>query len=198
MSEHNEGWATPAPAGLIAVAIATIMFFALLTGKITEAAAPFIGLWLLGGFLVQFPVALIELKEGSVTGGNVFLFFASFFMFIGGCCDILGYVNAVQGWGLDAHVNGWSWIILLVALVAWTPAYLKESPAIMGIIVILLDIMVFFVTFMKLGVMGASVAPITAYDALAACCCAMYFATAIVINNAFKKVVLPVGGPILK
>ena len=25
-----------------------------------------------GGFLVQFPVALIELKEGSVTGGNVF------------------------------------------------------------------------------------------------------------------------------
>lgn len=156
MSGNNNGWANPAPAGLIAVGIATILFYALLSGKIDHSAAPYIGIWLLGGFLVQFPVALIELKEGSVTGGNVFLFFASFFMFVGGVCDILGYVNGCNGWVMDATANGWAWIILLVALVAWTPAYLHESPAVMGILVCLLDAMVFFVTFMKLGVMGGA------------------------------------------
>lgn len=155
------------------------------------------GCW--GGFLVQFPVALIELKEGSVTGGNVFLFFASFFMFVGGVCDILGYVNGCNGWVMDATANGWAWIILLVALVAWTPAYLHESPAVMGILVCLLDAMVFFVTFMKLGVMGgAGVTAVTAYVALSACILAMYMATGVVLNNAFGKTILPLGEPIIK
>ena len=33
MSENNNGWANPAPAGLIAVGIATILFYALYLGK---------------------------------------------------------------------------------------------------------------------------------------------------------------------
>ncbi len=198
MSEHNGGWANPGPAGLVAVGIATFCMYAMLTGAVEGSAAAYAGLWLLGGFIVQFPVALIELKEGSVTGGNVFLFFASFFMFVGGCADILGYFAQLQGVVLDGRVNGWAWIILLIALVAWTPAYLKESPAVMGILVCILDAMVFFITFMKLGMFGAAAAPIAANVALAGGILAMYMASGIVLNNAFGKTVLPLGKPILK
>jgi len=197
MSEHDKGWGNPAPAGLIALAIAALMFYALLSHKIDHSAAVYIGIWLLGGFVTQFTVAVIELREGSVTGGNVFLFFASFFMLVGGLTDILGYCVSLNGWHMDATVNGWAWIILLAALVIWTPAYLKEAPKIMGVLVMDLDIMVFCVTFMKLGSQASALVSIGAYTALIGAIIAVYFASAMVLNNAFGKVVLPVGKPII-
>ena len=118
-------------------------------------------------------------------------------MFVGGACDILGYVNGSTGWIMDATANGWAWII--IGRSSLDAGLLTESPAVMGILVCLLDAMVFFVTFMKLGVMsGAGVTAVTAYVALAACIFAMYMATGVVLNNAFGKTILPLGEPIIK
>jgi len=50
-------------------------FFALLNGYVRGAdAIPLIACWLLGGFVVQIVVALIDLKEGKHAGGNTFIF----------------------------------------------------------------------------------------------------------------------------
>ena len=51
-NEHN-AWASPAPAGLVALAIACFGFYALLTGKVDHSCIPLLGFWLLGGFFVQ-------------------------------------------------------------------------------------------------------------------------------------------------
>jgi Predicted membrane protein len=198
MSGEEHGWANPAPAGLIAVAIATILFYASLTGKFTGAASFYIGLWLIGGFVVQLVVALIELKEGSITGGNVFLFFCSFFMMVGGVCDILSFMNPIWGLKMDGVANGWAWIILLAALVLWTPAYMKQAPFVMSTLVMLLDVMVFSVTFMKLGIAPPAFKYLAAYSALLGCFNAMYFSTAMVINPAFGREIMPVGKPMLQ
>ncbi|HBK52898.1 acetate uptake transporter family protein [Syntrophomonas wolfei] len=194
----NGGWANPAPAGLVALAIACFVFYAVLSGTVDHSCIPLMGIWLLGGFVVQFTVAVIELREGATTGGNVFLFFSAFFMFVGGFEFMLKYFAAVNGWAMDAHIDGWAWLVLWLSLILWTPAYLKQSPLVMSLIVLLLDVAVFFVAFMDIGWLGHSYAPVAAIFLLASGVLAIYLAAAIILNTAFGRAVLPLPGPILK
>lgn len=197
MSEHK-GWATPAPAGLVALAVACFGFFAILTGKVTGAAAPVLGIWLIGGFVIQISVALIELKNGHLTGGNVFLFFSAFFMLVGGMEFIFKFFVALNKWKVDFIMDGWLWLPLFITLILWTPAYLKESSAVMGIVVLLLDVTVFCVTFMDMGKLPHSYASIAGYCALIAGVGALWIASAAILNTAFGKTILPMPGPIIK
>ena len=75
--ENGTTWANPATAGLTALAIVCTCFFAILTGIVPHTAAPMLGCWMIGGFVVQFVVALIELRSGAMLGGNVFLLFSA-------------------------------------------------------------------------------------------------------------------------
>lgn len=197
MSEHKS-WATPAPAGLIALAVACGVFYAYLSGTVGWEAYPLMAIWLFGGFVVQIVVATIELKEGHVTGGNVFLFFSSFFMLVGSLGFMFKYFAKINAWPLQLTIDGWGWLPLLIALLFITFAYLKESSAIMAVVVLSLDIAVFFVTFMNMGVMSPTWAPIAAYFVLLAGAGAIWLACAVILNTAFGKTILPVPGPILK
>ncbi len=198
MSEHNAGWATPGPAGLVALAVACFTFYAILSGTVESTGAPILGIWLLGGFVVQIAVALIELKNGHLTGGNVFLFFSAFFMLVGGLGFIFKYFAALNGWPVDTTMDGWAWLPLWITLILWTPAYLKESPAVMSIVVLLLDVAVFFVTFMDMGILAHSYAHTAAYFCFAAGVGTLWVSSAGILNAAYKKTVLPMPGPILK
>ena len=199
-NNHGSGWANPGPAGLVALAIACFTFYAVLGGKITGEGSPllFLGCWLIGGFVVQLCVGLIELREGAVLGGNVFLFFSAFFMLVGGLEFIFEFFAGVHGWTINAGVDGWAWLVLFSILVFYTVAYLKEAPAILGLAVLILTVGVFFVTFSKLGMLGPSSHAYAAYCLLITGIMAIYVSSAIVLNNAFGRVVLPVGSPIIK
>lgn len=195
---NNKEWAAPGSAGLVALAVACFGFFAVLSGTVKPTAVPVLGLWLLGGFVVQISVAIIELRKGIVTGGNVFLFFAAFFMFVGGFEFIFKYLVALNGWPVDFTIDGWLWLPLWISLMLWTLAYLKESPAIMSLVVLLLDVGVFFVTFMDMGVLPRTWAPVAAYFLLGAGVFALWVAAAGIVNNAFGHAVLPMPGPMIK
>lgn len=199
MSKENEiAWANPAPAGLTALAIACFTFFAVLTGIVPHTSTPLLGCWLVGGFVVQIVVALIELREGSLLGGNVFLFFSAFFMLTGGLEFVLKASSVFADFGVTSEIDGWAWLVLLITLLLWTPAYLKTSPRVMGILVLILDVGVLFVALKDLGVVAASVsAPIAGYALGLGGFFAIYFAAAIQLNAAFGKVVFPVGKSIL-
>lgn len=67
MSEKKE-WANPAPAGLVALAVACFIFYALLSGKVTVGALPLMGAWLLGGFLFRLSLELLNLKKETALG----------------------------------------------------------------------------------------------------------------------------------
>ncbi|MDD3271120.1 MAG: GPR1/FUN34/YaaH family transporter [Syntrophomonadaceae bacterium] len=196
-NEHN-AWASPAPAGLVALAIACFGFYALLTGKVDHSCIPLLGIWLLGGFFVQIIVGIVDLKGGHTTGGNVFLFFSAFFMLVGGMEFIFKYFAAANGWAIDARIDGWAWLVLWIVLVMWTPAYLKQSPLVMSLVVLALDVAVFFVAFMDLELISRSFAPIAGTFLLIGGILGIYVASAIILNTAFSKNVLPMPGPILK
>ncbi|HZK24230.1 MAG TPA: hypothetical protein VFC74_02445 [Oscillospiraceae bacterium] len=119
-------------------------------------------------------------------------------MFTGGLIDIVTYYAGVYGWQMNAMANGYAWIILSAALILWTPAYLKEAPKVFSSLVVLLDVFVVCVTLIKLQMATPAVITIASAFAFVAIFVAMYFATAMITNNAFGKVVLPVGTPWIK
>lgn len=198
MSGHGGGWANPAPAGLVALAMACFTFFALLTGKVEGSCIGLMGLWLIGGFVVQVIVGIIELREGATTGGNVFLFFSAFFMLVTGMELVLKFFAAVNGWQMDAHIDGWGWLPLAIALFLWTPAYFKGGPLLMSLLVLALDVAVPVVAFKDMGLLGPAWGPIAGDFLLIAGILGLYISSAIVLNTAFGREVLPMPGPIIK
>lgn len=190
-------WSNPTPAGLVALAIACFCFFAMLTGKVNAGALPLIGCWLIGGFVVQFIVALVDLKSGVTTGGNTFLFFSAFFMLTGGLEMIMKFNAATNGIALDAHIDGWAWLVLTVTLIMWTPAFFK-TPLILTLVVIAIDVALPFITLMDLGILPKSYGAIPAWFLLTAGILAIYLSAATVVNTAFGRKVYPNPGPIIK
>lgn len=196
----EKGWANPGPAGLVALAVACFIFYALLSGTVKAGALPLMGCWLLGGFVIQFIVALIELMEGKSTGGNVFLIFSAFFMATGSVEMFVKYFAALNKWAipLDGHVDGWAWLALAIFLVAWTPAYFHGT-SILATALIIVDVSVVCVAFMDIGILNKEVGdPLAAYCFLGCGILALYLATAIIMNTEYGKSILPITGPWIK
>jgi uncharacterized protein len=188
-------WANPTPAGLVALAVACFCFFAILTGKVTEAAIPFIGCWLLGGFVVQVIVALLDLKGGNSTGGNTFLFFSAYFMLVSGLEMIFG--TFIKN---STYIDGWAWLALMIVVLLWTPAYFK-SPLMLTLIVLALDTALPFIIFEKIGLWKdckETFAHIAGWALLMAGIFGIYLASAIIVNTAFGKKIYPNPGPLVK
>ncbi len=190
-------WANPSPAGLVALGVATFAFFAMLSGSVDSSARLSAGIWLLGGFIVQIVVALIDLRSGNVAGGNTFLFFSAFFMFVSGLLLILKWWTAKEGIEVDFRIDGYVWIVLTLSLILWTPAFFK-STKLLTLVVIFLDIALPFITLMDLGLMPASYAMIPAVFMLLSGCTAIYLAAAIVVNETFGKSVFPIPKPFIQ
>ncbi len=197
MSGGNHGWANPSPAGLVALGIACFTFFALLTGKVEHTALPLMGVWLLGGFIVQIVVGLIELKEGNIVGGNVFTFFAAFFMFVTGLNMIVKFWAASKGIALDARIDGWAWLVLAIALTFFWPCYLA-GPKSMGLAVTAIVPAGWILCLMDLHIIGHEYALIAGWLILITGALGLYTGLAIAVNTRFQRAVLPVGSPILK
>jgi len=202
VNQQNQGnqikdWSNPTPAGLVALAVACFCFYALLSGKVTGNAVPLLGFWLIGGFVVQLVVALIDLKNGNATGGNTFLFFSAFFMLVGGLEMIFKFNMATNNILLDARIDGWAWLVLTISLILWTPAFFK-TPLVLSLIVLALDVSLPFITLIDLGILSSSYAIIPAWGLLIAGILGIYLAAAIVVNGAFGREVYPMPGPIIK
>ncbi len=185
-----EKWANPTPAGLVALAVACACFFALLTGKVEHSAMPLVGCWLIGGFVVQLVVALLDLKGGNHAGGNTFLFFCAFFMLVGGMEMLLKYNAIVSGAPLDARIDGYAWSVLTLVVWLWTPAFFTKF-SLLSVIVALLDVALPFIALTDLGVLSKDFSHIAAWALLLAGVVAVYLCAATVVNTAFGKRVYP-------
>jgi len=199
MTEHNnQGWANPTPAGLIAIATVMFLFYAVLGGHVKSTAVPLLGIWLLGGFVVQVIVGIIDLKSGQITGGNVMLFFGAFLMMVSGLEYILKYFAVVNQWPLDATIDGYGWLCLAIALIVWTPAFLKTTPMEMSLVIMGLDVGILAVALMDLKVLPHTFAEPVSYLCMVVGIIAIYLGGAIVVNTAFGRSVYKIHGPIIK
>jgi len=189
----KQEWSNPTPAGLVALAISCVCFFGLLTGKVEQSAMPLIGCWLLGGFVIQIVVGILDLKGGNTAGGNTFLFFSAFFMLVGGIEMFVKY-NALLTGGLDTRIDGYAWAILTLVVWLWTPAFFKKF-GLLSIIVLLLDIALPMITIMDLKLVeGAVYSNIAGYSLLLAGIVGVYLSAALVVNATFGKSIYPMPG----
>ncbi|MDR3270878.1 MAG: GPR1/FUN34/YaaH family transporter, partial [Peptococcaceae bacterium] len=115
MSNEKGAFTNPAPAGLVALAATLIMFFAYLTGRVDHSAQPVLACWLIGGFVIQCIVGVIELKDKNLLGGNLFLWFSGYFMLATSAAMFLEFFGAHAGFHFDTRIEGWAWIALTVA-----------------------------------------------------------------------------------
>ncbi len=179
-------WANPTPAGLVALAVACSCFFALLTGGVEPSAMPLIGCWLLGGFVVQVIVGLVDLKGGNHAGGNTFIYFSAFFMLVTGLEMFFKYSALANGAPLDGRIDGYAWIFLTLVTYLWTPAFFTKF-SLLSVIVIFLDIALPFLALSDLGVIHKDWTLISAWALLLAAVVAVYLSAATVVNTAFGK-----------
>ena len=183
-------WANPTAAGLVALAAACACFFAMLTGRVEASAMPLIGCWLIGGFVIQIVVGLLDLKGGNHAGGNTFLFFSAFFMLVSGIEMFLKYNAIVAGTPLDGRIDGYVWLFLTVVMYLWSPAFFVKFN-LLSVIVILLDIALPFIALTDLGVIAKSYGQIAGWSLLCAGIVAVYLSAATVVNTAFNKKIYP-------
>ncbi|MDD5169429.1 MAG: hypothetical protein PHN75_11475 [Syntrophales bacterium] len=94
--EHS--FATPGPAGLAALAVACFGFGASFLGLVKPGGLPLLAAWLIGGCLVQYTTAVMELKDHNILGGNVFMFFSAFFM-LGAAISVMAKFLLLAGAG---------------------------------------------------------------------------------------------------
>lgn len=196
--EHT--FVTPGPAGLGALAVACFGFGAVFTGKVGLGGLPLLAAWLVGGGIVQYTVAVMELKDHNMTGGNVFLFFAAFFMFGAALSVISKYLMLSGVLGTikpESMVEGFCWMAGAAFLTAVTPAYLK-SPVPLFVLVVLLDICLWMIVGLDMGLIGASFKPIVGYLLYCSGWIGVYLVAAIVNNHIFGRTVLPTFGTIVK
>ncbi|MBL4671906.1 MAG: hypothetical protein JKX81_06565 [Arenicella sp.] len=200
MSHSEHTFVSPGPAGLGALAVACFGFAAVFMGKVGVGGLPLLAAWLIGGGIVQYTVAVMELKDHNMTGGNVFLFFSAFFMFGAALSTIMKFLMLVGVFGdvtPQVIVEGYCWMAGATFLTIVTPAYLK-GPRPLCMIVILIDIVLWLIVGLDLGLLDASYRPLVGYLLLAAGAIALYLAGAIVNNHVYGKTVMPTFGVFVK
>jgi succinate-acetate transporter protein len=197
---QDHTFVSPGPAGLGALAVACFGFGAVFTGKVGLGGLPLLAAWLIGGGIVQYTVAVMELKDHNMTGGNVFLFFSAFFMF-GASLSVMakylmlsGMIGSVKP---ESMVEGFCWAAGAAFLTAVTPAYLK-GPKPLFMIVLLLDIALWLIVGLDMGMIGAAMKPVVGYLLFATGWIGVYLVAAIVNNHIFGRVVIPTFGTFMK
>ena len=196
MNHTEHTFVSPGPAGLGALAVACFGFAAVFMGKVSVGGLPLLAAWLIGGGIVQYTVAVMELKDHNMTGGNVFLFFSAFFMFGAALSTLMKFLMLVDVFGdVTPHVvvEGYCWLAGAAFLTMVTPAYLKGAK-LLFLIVIIVDIVLWLIVGLDLGLLDASLKPLVGYLLMAAGSVALYLAGAIVNNHIYGKTVLPTFG----
>jgi succinate-acetate transporter protein len=196
---HEHSFASPAPAGLAALAVACFGFGAVFLGKVAVEGLPLLFAWLMGGCLVQYTTAVIELKDHNITGGNVFLFFSAFFMLAAALSVISKFLMIKFGMKPAAHVEGWMWMAGASFLTLVTPAYAKNT-ALIFILVLIVDVVLWMIVGVDTGWFGdpAVFKPIIGWALVVCGFMGLYLGGAVVCNTVYGKAIFYVPGPVIK
>jgi uncharacterized protein len=196
--EHQHSFATPGPAALGAYAVAVFGFGAVFLGKVSVNGLPLLAAWLVGGGVIQLVAGIMELKDHNITGGNVFLYFAGYFMFAAALSVFAKFLMITYGIKPDAYVEGWLWLAGAGFLIAMTPSYTKSNAALF-VLVVAVDVALLLISMLDLGVADPNICkPIVGYILVGTGCIALYLVAATATNTVYGKSVFPIPKPLVK
>ena len=187
--EQVNSWGDPVPVGLATFAASTIMFFALLTGRIPMSDVAAIMCTQLGIFVIQFTCSIISFKNKSTLGGSIYALFAGVAI-LPGALEMLTKVFGTTG-ALDA----WVYLIISVVLLMWLPGFFK-APTTIALAVLCLDLAFWAMTIFNFG--SPIFALIGGYLFLLCAIFSAYSAGALAMFEEFGKELFPMGAPWIK
>ena len=193
--EHS--FASPGPAALGAFAVAVFGFGAVFLGKVTVYGLPLLAAWLIGGCLIQLVAAVMELKDHNLTGGNVFLYFAGFFMLAAALSTIAKFLMIINNMKPDPTVEGWLWLAGTGFLVGLTPNYAKSN-LVLFLIVLMADVALILIAFLDLGVIEVTYKAVVGYLLFACGILSIYLIAAVSTNTFYGKSIFPLPRPLIK
>lgn len=195
--EHS--FASPGPAGLAALAVACFGFGAAFLGQVSVEGLPLLASWLIGGCLVQYTTAVMELKDHNITGGNVFLFFAAFFMLAAALSSLSKFFMIKFGMKPAVLVEGWMWMAGAAFLTIVTPAYGKAN-ALIFILVIFVDAVLWMIVGVDTGWYGDPVVmkPVIGWSLVVTGWIGIYMGGAALCNTVYGKALLWIPKPLIK
>jgi succinate-acetate transporter protein len=181
-----------------ALAVACFGFGAVFLGKVGLGGLPLLAAWLVGGGIVQYTTGVMELKDHNIVGGNVFLFFAAFFMFAAALSVFAKFMLLTFNLKPLSYVEGWCWMAGAGYLTAVTPAYFKSNKLICTLVV-LIDVVLWIIVCLDLGVADPAVwKPVVGYLLIISGWIGVYMAGAVVCNTAYGKTIYPIPSPFVK
>jgi succinate-acetate transporter protein len=94
---------------------------------------------------------------------------------------------------LDSRIDGYAWAALTVVVYLWTPAFFTKF-SLLSVIVLLLDVALPFIALTDLALLPKSYGHISAWALLMSGIVAIYLGAAMVVNQAYGRVVYPLPG----
>ncbi len=185
--ETTERICNPAPLGLAAFGLTTLVLNAFNAGLVDKASEGLV--WPLGiffGGLAQFAAGMWEAKKNNTFGFTAFSSFGAFWMFLA-LTKILqntGTIEQVQPEGSSLFLVSWG---LFTAYM--TVATLKISRAVQAVFVTLT--ILFFL--LAIGAHDETWEKIAGWEGMICAGTALYASFAIVVNETWGRQVLPVG-----
>ena len=186
----REGWipADPGPLGLAAFALSTFVLSMFNAGLVSENGEPVVlGLALAYGGIAQLLAGMWEFRTGNTFGAVAFssfgAFWLSFWAYVTFFADQIPAADAGHAVGL--YLIGWGIFTAYMFI-----ASLRVSAAVALVFVLLTA------TFLLLGIGDAaekeSIVKLGGYVGVATAIAAWYASFAAVVNDTFKRIVLPV------
>jgi len=180
-------FANPAPLGLGGFALTTFVLNVHNAGLIDIGAALPLGLFY--GGLAQLVAGFLEFRTGNTFGMTAFASYGAFWIALAGM--VLMQMNK---WVPAEASKGW----LLTTLVAWTIftfvlwiATFRHSKALVWVFTTLLILFGLLDVAVKTG--NPMLTHIAGWEGIFCACTAWYLMAAIILNEAYGRVVLPVG-----
>lgn len=197
MPKSEKGFANATPAAFVALSLVCFGLFGTLSGRVDHSALLLFACWQFGAFVIQLVVAIIELKDKETSGGNVFLYFACFFMLVGSLESFTKYMAMVHQLPLSTAIDGYAWLVLALATTLFTPSFLSTSKVLFFTLVTA-DVGIWGVALGDLGLVGAGIYQLSAICMLIMAILGLWLAFAGVTNGQLKKNIIPVGSPFIK
>ncbi|MEW2625475.1 acetate uptake transporter [Streptomyces sp. NPDC048106] len=182
-------WADPAPLGLAAFALTTLLLSIVNTNLLKEAAGilPVLGLAAFYGGLAQFAAGLMEFRRGNTFGATAFVSFAAFWLSYWWIAPRVALAGDAHN-ALGLFLLGWA-----IFTAYMTVGALRVSLPVLAVFVLLTLTFLFLAIGSFQGGAGHAMTHVGGWFGILTGLAAWYASAATVINETHGRPVLPVG-----
>jgi succinate-acetate transporter protein len=193
-----ERWGEVGAASLYAVAIVTLCLGAFWSGFVSAQAAILLIPPMVAASLTPFVCGVIDFKRGNIIPATLGLVFGGMLGFGGIAQTALYAWTAVNNVPIDPRLSGYMWLAAGIILILIGLVSMRLTWAFFLFLVLVGLGLVFNSVAYVWGIAPAVLVPLSGWLVILFSIWCLYAATAILLNTQARKMIMPLGTPIVK